>query len=225
MFSFQSARICSCIEKYEKEFCKNDYYGDSSAPLSVQTFGNTSILISAPHATNHIRNEKIKVHETNTGALARKLAEDVGCSYIAKPCTKDLGDPNYDESCVYKDIISEYIKEHNVSLFVDLHGMSYTHKEAIDIGVNGGNNIDNNGMAQKLAEIINGRFKSTVACIDKYFQAAPAYTMSRYVHDNLGIPAIQLEINSRYRKFKDEHAEKSILLMKSIEAFLQTALA
>ena len=84
--------------------------------------GTVPVLISVPHAVPHMRDGRQKSDEVNTDVLGMILQEHVGCHLFVNAGVE--GDPNYDESNLYRDKIVEYAKTHGVAFVIDLHGAS-----------------------------------------------------------------------------------------------------
>lgn len=217
--------IVDKLRRYEEIFSNNNYYGvtdDKKVNVLSNSFGNTKILISAPHATKQIRDNLIKTQEFYTGSMAILLAQRLNAQVVTKYKTdlKTLknDDPNYEENCLYKDLILKTIKDKDIKLFIDLHGMNSKKLTAIDINTNLKKNINNTNLDiyfQKSLEKFLG--KDTIS-IDKYFTVSNDYILSNFVNNKTSIPAIQLEINGKYRMFEcdGKYLEDSVLLYRSL---------
>ena len=103
----------------------------------METYGQVPILLSAPHAVKQIRNGNIKDHEFYTGAIVECLAKQIGCSCITKQYLIENAandDPNTDNAyCSYKTAINQFLQDHNIRLFVDIHGLSSNRDSIVDI--------------------------------------------------------------------------------------------
>ena len=73
------------IKKLEEKYSINGYRGISTKPVSVISYGEIPILISATHSVKQKRNGELKSQEFYTGAIAEYLAKEVGCYVITKP--------------------------------------------------------------------------------------------------------------------------------------------
>ncbi|MEG2510945.1 MAG: tRNA preQ1(34) S-adenosylmethionine ribosyltransferase-isomerase QueA, partial [Bacilli bacterium] len=137
-FSFGDAMFISNINKiskisYYKDITKQEsdiYYNKNNIKILN---GSNNILLSAPHAYKHIRNNKIKGNEFNTSFIVKILNKMTGTSiiYIKKSIEYD---PNYQNDNLYRDLILKYIKEHNIKYFIDIHGMNDYNEYGIEIG-------------------------------------------------------------------------------------------
>ena len=78
-------------QEYEEYFSQ-----EHSSSFQLKS-GVGGVMISAPHAVEQTRNGRIKCAESQTGALAKMLHEQLHCPIIYK--TKNMGDDaNYDEA-------------------------------------------------------------------------------------------------------------------------------
>lgn len=191
------------------------YLGSPLFNMAVQIYGTNPILLSAPHAVNQKRDNKLKYAEYFTGALAEQLAEDIGCSVITKQYVDvDLynDDANYEFSCLYKDVVSDFIGKNNIKLFVDIHGLAKDKTSSIDIATNYHNNLVHMEILD-LLQIADSSY-------NKYYKADNNCVMSNYVHDNMNIDSLELEINGRYRWFFDDTLEQSLQMYKDLRTFL-----
>ena len=93
-----------------------------SSKIHVESYGSQPLLVSASHATPHIRDGHPKKVDKVTGAIALALAQALNSTVIL-PSASQLGDPNWDkpQNSIYKTKLSELMPSY--SLFVDIHGM------------------------------------------------------------------------------------------------------
>ncbi|MCO5384461.1 MAG: N-formylglutamate amidohydrolase [Desulfosporosinus sp.] len=159
--------------------------------------GESPILLSAPHAVRHYRQKKIKMSDQFTGSIVYILNKLTGCHAIA---TTKLygGDPNVDDPCIYKDKISDFCNIKKVKFVIDIHGAARERLFDVDLGTNSGKNLL--GKARVL-EILEQNFKDfgLSRTSHDYSPASGPNTVASYVARELGIPAVQLEINKQYR--------------------------
>ena len=161
-----------------------------------QTFvlveGNRKVMVSAPHAVEHTREGKVRYPEPQTAELAKALHQRLGCPIIYK--TVNAGDDaNYDEKCVYKQTLAEYVREQEVSFLIDLHQMAGFRKEQICLGTGYGKNISEAEAGRCVQAFTKQGLEVSV---DKPFAASYPYTVAAYIHQECGIPCVQIEINS-----------------------------
>ncbi|MCO1604255.1 N-formylglutamate amidohydrolase [Desulfosporosinus nitroreducens] len=159
--------------------------------------GELPILVSAPHAVRHYRQKKIKMSDQFTGSIVYLLNKLTGCHAIA---TTKLygGDPNVDDPCIYKEKISDFCNIKKVKFVIDIHGAARERLFDVDLGTNSGKNLL--GKA-RVPEILEQNFKDfgLSRTSHDYFPASGPNTVTNYVARELGIPAVQLEINKQYR--------------------------
>lgn len=162
--------------------------------------GNIPILLSAPHAVKQYREGKIKSEDKLTGAIVEYLCEKTGASGIVRVCNY-RDDPNYEnsgESLKYKKTILEWIKEKDIAILIDVHGCTDRHGFDIEFGTNYGKNINQD---TSYTEILKNEFaKIGKVVIDKEFKSARDTTVSSFINKNSGIPCIQIEISTKFRK-------------------------
>ena len=213
------------IKDAEQKFKANDYKGNSVYACAVKKYGDLPVLLSAPHAVKQIRNGNIKAHEFYTGAIVECLAKKLGCAYITKQYlienfTND--DPNSDNACCsYKTAVAQFLQDHKIKLFVDIHGLSSKRDSIIDIETDGGKNINDTACVLTLKKCIENKFGANTASVDKYFHASPENVMSKWVHTNFYISALELEINGAYRWFEGDTEEQSLDLFLCLEKWLK----
>ncbi|AFV01608.1 hypothetical protein UNSWDHB_702 [Dehalobacter sp. UNSWDHB] len=161
------------------------------------TRGELPVLVSAPHAVRHYRQKKILVSDQFTGSVVFLLNKLTGCHAIA--ATKLYGgDPNADDPCLYKDRIASFCREKKVKVVLDIHGAARERDFDVDLGTNQKKNLL--GKANIL-EILEQNFRDfgLARVSTDFFAASGANTVSHFVSHELGIPAVQIEINKHYR--------------------------
>lgn len=161
------------------------------------TLGNLPILVSAPHAVRHYRQKKIKMSDQFTGSIAYLLNQLTGCHAIA--ATKLYGgDPNVDNPCIYKEKIVEICGREEVKFVLDLHGAAREREFDVDFGTNGGKTLL---VKTRMLELIESNFQAygLSRISHDYFAASGPNTMANYIARELGIPALQIEINKQFR--------------------------
>lgn len=170
-------------------------------PKKVSPFkhweGVRPVLIVAPHAVRHVRKKKIKPSDLFTGSLAYLLADLTGCHALA--LTKLYGgDPNYDKNCVFKDEIKRICSKYDIKLLLDLHGASATKEFDIDIGTMKGKSLLGQ---KKLKSRLEKSFKKCAITRISFdsFPAEKQHTVTRFASQELAIPALQIEINRKFR--------------------------
>ena len=216
--------VAERINKSELIYSKNQYMGDFSNQIFVERFGDTPILLSAPHATKQMRKGQLKLQEFNTGAITMELAKELNCYFISKNYSLPNNledDTNSEKNCIYKRELSTFLKDNKINFFVDFHGMSSNRDSIIDICVNSEININYNKSDVNLKNIIDSSFGKESASIDKYFRAKTDTVLSNWVHTNHNIPSLEIEINGKYRWFESECLKDSIKLFDNFLIWLK----
>ncbi len=159
--------------------------------------GKLPILVSAPHAVRHYRQKKIKMSDQFTGSVVYLLNKLTGCHGIA--ATKLYGgDPNFDNPCIYKEKIAEICKKNKIKFILDLHGAARERDFDVDFGTNKEKNLLGKAEILKTLEQTFQDFGLLRTSLD-YFAASGQNTVANYAARELGIPAVQVEINKQYR--------------------------
>jgi len=159
--------------------------------------GELPVLVSAPHAVRHYRQKKIKMSDQFTGSIVYLLNKLTGCHAIA--ATKLYGgDPNIDYPCIYKEKIAEFCAIKKVKLILDIHGAAREREFDVDFGTNGGKNLLGKTRILETLEENFQDFGLSKTSRD-HFAASGTNTVANYVARELGIPAVQIEINKQYR--------------------------
>ena len=189
------------ILSQEEEFFMNEYKGNGIDDFKYK-LGSIPILISAPHSVKQWRNEAYKAADVYTGAMIKTLGETTGAHIIYKTSTN--GDENYTtDETEYRKMISKIVKENNIRVVFDLHGMSIDKESDIDIGTGNTKNINLLNQDYILSSI-QSSLNSSNYTVNKYFTGGSAYTISNYASQKLGIPTVQLEVNRKFRSTNSE---------------------
>lgn len=161
------------------------------------SLGKLPVLVSAPHAVRHYRQKKIKMSDQFTGSIVYLLNQLTGCHAIA--ATKLYGgDPNFDDPCIYKERIAEICHKEKVKFVLDIHGAAREREFDVDFGTNGGKTLLGK---TRMLELIQRNFQGfglSRLSHDRFAASGPN-TIANYIARELGIPAVQLEINKHYR--------------------------
>jgi len=159
--------------------------------------GKLPVLVSAPHAVRYYRQKKIKMSDQFTGAIVYLLNQLTGCPAIA--ATKLYGgDPNFDNPCIYKERIAEICGREKVKFVLDIHGVAREREFDVGLGTNVGKTLL---VKTRMLELIEHNFQGFgFSRISHYhFAASEPNTIANYITRELGIPAVQIEINKQYR--------------------------
>ena len=201
----------------EKKYAENRYNGsiEQSSPFTVLT-GPVNILLSAPHSVNHFRQQRSKKADVYTGALAELLHESTGCISIMSS-RFSMEDPNFITGGTYKKALSALCRDHSVSLIIDIHGASESHSFDIDLGTIHGRSIRKEDVSRIRSIFTSNGIEDVRE--NNTFSASHAGTITHYAMSELQIPAIQIEINRRFRK-PEEDIGSFMRLLTSLEEII-----
>lgn len=159
--------------------------------------GKLPILVSAPHAVRHYRQKRIKVSDEYTGSIVYLLNKLLQCPAFA---TTKLygGDPNVDNPCIYKERIAEICRREKIKLVLDIHGAARERTFDVDLGTHGLATLLGKPMLQETLER-NFQLFGLKRVSKDHFAASSPNTITNFVARELGIPAVQIEINKLYR--------------------------
>jgi hypothetical protein len=154
--------------------------------------GTSQVLITAPHATAHIREGKPIWADAGTGALAHML-HVLTNSTILYTTRRSPQDPNYYDDCDFKRALSDYLVKRKPVLVLDLHASSASRPYDIDFGtMHGASLLGQGNLLQQLAGFLRDADFEDFS--QDYFAADKDQTDTKFVSAR-GIPCIQLEIN------------------------------
>lgn len=182
--------------------------------------GNEKIILSAPHSVKHMRDGNIRPRETKTRVIVKTLSKKYNTYAIYKNKNEN-NDANWDKECEYKKYIKDIIKEKNIKVLIDFHGMSGYRKQDICIGINGGKNIYGYyDIVDYMIDIFH-KYGFENITIDNPFEAAYEYCISNYIAKECNIPTFQIEINQKYRSARYPEYKKYKDLIESLEEIIQ----
>lgn len=173
------------------------YFTDHEHPHSFELLpGVGKVLISAPHAVLQTRDGSSKCAERFTGMLCLLLHERLDCPVIYK--SRHLcDDANHDRRSDYRDALCSHVRQQSIQYVLDLHQLSPERPMELCLCTGKGRNLlGQEGLVASIQHCFgaHGICKST---IDDPFDASSPYTVSSTVAKHCGIPAIQLELNTR----------------------------
>ncbi len=178
--------------------------------------GSRPVLISAPHATCHTRNGAKKMEEEFTFAVARHLAQATG-SHAFFNRWEIAEDPNWDVDSTYKQALGQIVEKHDIQLVIDLHGMTNRHQIGVAVGTINGRAcpqheplleqtfVDAGFVSIKPTLLDNlpsrpePQWKRLVMNHPRFTGGVKSHTVTRFVVDELQIPAVQIELTSASR--------------------------
>ncbi|MFE8699629.1 hypothetical protein ACFYKX_03210 [Cytobacillus sp. FJAT-54145] len=189
------------ILSYEQQFSMNSYGGDTYLTRPVEyKKGSIPILISAPHATEHIRDGKVKSADIYTGSLALLLGELTNTHVVYSSRIAD--DPNYIKGGIYKDTLNKIVSENNIQYIIDLHGAASERTFDIDLGTINGKSMDS-----ETVDKFTAAFKAnniTDITVNGTFAAETEGTITNYSYNVLHKNSVQIEINKEYRNPRND---------------------
>lgn len=217
-------KYSAVIKKDPLKFAKNfenthkNYYRNSNSQSIISIPGNSKILVSAPHATNHVRLSKLKRFEIYTAAISVLLHSYLDVTALYSNSVTDP-DPNYYDGSIYKKILKDFSLKSDLNFVLDIHGTS--DKRAADVYPGVGKNKEFLiGNEYILDELYKSAEKYSIICgsLDK-FPASRQNTVTKFCAKKLGVPSMQLEINKSFRQ-PEEYPDKFEALIKFLINFL-----
>lgn len=183
--------------------------------------GKIPIILSAPHSVAQFREGRTKYQETGTEEIVEILNNELNTYGIYK-IKEGKNDPNWDEKCEYKDLVAKIVKENEIKLLMDFHGMAESRIQNICIGTGEGNNIyGRNDLVDKLKDCFERNGIDNVT-IDDPFNAVYENTVSARTARVCKIPTIQVEINWRYRRKAEKLRQVEQALKEYIREIIDT---
>ncbi|MEL4183755.1 hypothetical protein MTQ17_11070 [Corynebacterium bovis] len=173
-------------------FNKNKGFAPRDAIRWIDRTKTSNIVIVAPHAVVHHRNDHLKAADTFTGGLAETLADRIGASVLTT--TGEVSDWNEDWQTRDDEFTRVLHSLPTNSIIVDLHGMDNSSSRA-DISV--GKSKKDSGATKALAKRIREHFHGDTV-IDGKFNATGHYTVIRHMQER-GHDGVQVEISERFR--------------------------
>ncbi len=198
------------------------YFSDSGHEESfVLLPGRGTVMLSAPHAVVQTRNGGLKQAERYTGMLCLLLNRRYGvpCIYKAHHMRDDA---NHDAQSPYRDALCEQIQHSGARCVLDLHQLAPRRPMALCIGTGHGRNLCGLTAAPEQIRQIFERHALTPVTVDDPFSASAPYTVSATVA-RLGVPALQLELNTRFllEGYPDEQFENVLAALHEAVLALQ----
>ena len=160
------------------------------------SLGKLPVLVSAPHAVRYYRHKKIKMSDQFTGSIVYLLNQLTGCHAVA-PTKLYGGDPSFDNPCTYKEKIAEICRKEKVKFVLDIHGAAREREFDVNVGINFGTLLAKKTTLAMLEHNFQDFGLGRVS-YDNFAGSGPN-TIANYVARELGIAAVQIEINKQYR--------------------------
>ena len=176
-----------------------DTFPESNLSEFVDLKGNIPILLVSPHATSHLRKGKIKIYEKFTGAINVILNSISGVHSLYTVYASPF-DSNYYETTALKKRIREIVESCGIKFVMDIHGTGSYRKFDIYPGIGKeGEFVNRNEFLMSVLENVLKKYDIRLGGTH-IFPAYRQHTVSRFVNSELGIPAMQIEINKKYRE-------------------------
>lgn len=180
--------------------------------------GSKKLILSAPHCVSHTRENKIRPPENRTKTIVKDLAKECD-TYAIYKMKDEHNDANWDEICNYKENLKKAVNKEKIKALIDIHGMGAEREQDICIGTNEGKNIQ--GKKEIIDKMIQtfSKYGFKNITIDEPFAAKNKNCVSTYIARECGIPALQIEINLKYRsdRYKEyKYYKKLIDALKEI---------
>ena len=208
----------------------------------VHELGCRPILLSAPHGTAHHRNGRVKAEEGFTSALARLIAAETK-AHVLYTHYLSRRDPNHDPEAPYKTALRRIVEQHDIRFVLDIHGMSDRHRFGLALGTMNGRScpqheplilqtLQTHGFHQSTkAEVRQSdrlRWDRFVLNHSRFTGGVIDYTVTRFVADELGVAAAQIELCSSLRVVQSVTADGRLVFVgdeAGIEKAVHTLIA
>lgn len=216
------------MNKLEEEFSLNNYNGIKTEKESFKILeGDTNVLISCPHSVDQERKGMVKPREIYTGALCKLMHKYTNCYAIYKYHNDGIDD-NFVLHTKYKEEIGKLIKEKNIKLVIDIHGMVGSMSKRfrgyhVELGTDSGRNLlGNRYISEKMIDLFNANGVDKVV-VDKQFRASRNHTIAKYISTNYRVPSVQVEISGDFRNALNYDTENAKKLLKSFKDIIEFA--
>ena len=153
------------------------------------------ILLTAPHTTEHIRNEESKLAEIYTGAIAKLLHEYAGVHILY--ITRETEDVNFYHDVEFKREMARVVQEEDIDLVLDLHGAGRSRPFDLDIGTAQGTLVEPRTVNRLMAATRDQGFNDVYE--NHTFTASNSANIANYAYNELNVEAVQLEYNGAMR--------------------------
>jgi len=190
------ARVAKLNEKYEA----NNYHGVKGKGRNYQVIrGKVPVLLSAPHAVKQVREGVIKNRDGMTGGIVEYLCEELGIFGVTR-LWEAGDDPNYardERSEAYREEIVRLVRENDIKWVFDIHGCLDKYGFAIDVGINGGQNVACG--AAEIRRLVGECWGDLDVRVDERFVAGRLESVANVVHRETGANCLQLELSEKVR--------------------------
>lgn len=171
----------------------------------------SEILLTAPHSSSMIKEDRECYGETYSGALALALSEKHNLSAFVK-----TGKTDYDSFDEYIEKLTQILKDNKNKLIIEFHVMNEKRNEDITIVTNQGHSINNNFEILSLILKTLTAHNITNFSLDYPFNPYNFSSTVSTIFDKTNVPAFQFIINQRLFKNK----KKFKILAKAIKEII-----
>jgi hypothetical protein len=157
--------------------------------------GSSRVLVTAPHATEPMREGKQRFADRGTGGLAALLYEVAGTTTLSTILASP-SDPNYYDDNEFKRTLAKLVSEQHPVLVLDLHASHGFRPYDVDFGTLGGTSVlGQRALFERLSALLRGEGLTNQS--QDYFAASKNATVAKFV-SGLGTPVLQLEFSATY---------------------------
>lgn len=197
------------LQALEAEICYLDPPPDGR-PEFTYLAGRVPVLLSAPHGAAHTRNGRLKNPDEFTAGFARLVAERTG-AHVLYTHHRSPTDPNFYRHAPYKTCLSRLARTVEIQFVFDIHGASPRRNFGIALGTMYGRACSPGLRNLIIRTLAAYGFKAAGPNLhrldrldvdDAFPGGVRQHTVTRFVSQNLNIPAAQIELNAYLRTFQ-----------------------
>ena len=188
----------------EERYSANNYDGSGpDAVLVIPGALRPGLILSAPHATNHLRDGALKFADRGTGGLAELLARELGATAVIAASGRH-GDANHDAEHPLKESIASL----SPALVLDLHGMRDREDHPVQADLGAGQGLTPPDLESALrAKLVTS--DGALFTGGKKLTTVTSWAQLR------NIPALQIEVTASFRvpTGSDEHLNQLVVAL------------
>lgn len=187
---------------------------DDTNTYDIKT-GEVPVIITSAHGVGQKKRVGWKSAEYFTRGITKYVSKKTSCYYLVK--NRDTGvDPNKDNHDEFKSILLALIEKNHIKIAIDIHGAKKDWNFDVEIGTLDGQSIDGKTI-DKLIACLNKNGIKKIALNDPF----KGGDITKTVHEQAGIPCLQLEINQNFRNLRKINNLKK--LCEALSEFVKTA--
>ena len=172
----------------------------ASQSVLVEVAQSSRVLITSVHGVDHLREGKTKLKDSGSLNFAYLLSQFAGTNFygLNEP---NILDNNYYHQTPQKEFLTDFVKINNIQLVLDIHTCHAVRPYDVEIGTMDGKTLLGYDCLEKeLLEMINRHFFCISNQVFKGEGSNGSETMVNFFANKLGIPSLQIEINSAILK-------------------------